>query len=156
AGNFRYDFAPNGTLLKMTDPSGNIQQVSYNATGQYPVQVNDLNTGKVVTFEYGSPGLISRIVENSVAARVLTYSGNRLIGIVLTDQTGAVVTRNDITYDGQGRLASLSADGNASTAISWSYSDAGGGISLANMSWGSGATAGSTGLDYFAQPGSGA
>jgi RHS repeat-associated protein len=156
SGNFRYDFAANGKLLRVTDPSGNIQQVTYDPSARNPVQVADLSTGKVVTFEYGSGGLISRVVENGVAARVLTYSNNRLVAIVLTDQNGIAVTRNDIVYDSQGRLSSLSADNNPATSISWNYTNAGGGISLANMTWGSGPTAGSTGLNYFAQPAAGA
>jgi len=74
AGNFTYEFNSNGQLTSLTDPSGNTQALTYNSEGDLSL-VTDLSSGRILTFEYDTPGQVTRIVENGgVAITHLTYS----------------------------------------------------------------------------------
>jgi RHS repeat-associated protein len=155
AGNYQYFFDTQGALQYLVDPSNNLQYVAY--SNGVPVAIVDLGTKRMVRFEYESnqPGLIARIIENGGAAvSHLTYQSGRLIGIILRDANGVKVNEVAFGYDSVGRLSTLTADNDPASRISWSYTQAGTGTSRATMNWGSGATAGSSGLDYVDDSGS--
>lgn len=152
SGNYRYFFSYSGALQFIVDPSNNIQYVSYK--NGLPSSVTDLGTKKTITFEYDQPGLIARIIENGGAAvSHMSYSAEkRLTAIVLRDRKNALVNQVAYGYDSAGRLTSLTADNDPASRIAWQYTDIGGPLERANMSWGSGATAGSTAYDYLSGP----
>lgn len=152
-GNFTYHFDLDGKLLDITDPQGNVQTVSYNTDGT-PSVVTDVSTGKTLEFEYDTPGIIARFVENGGAAVThLTYdTSNRVTDITVKDSLGTTVRSYTFSYDSAGRLYQTTRDGLSSTTATFSYRKWNDDVYTANLSW----SGGSTNFVYSAAPPSGA
>lgn len=140
AGNFNYEFDSAGKLLIITDPSGNDQSLSYDSNGDL-VDVTDVNSNRSLQFEYDTPGTIARIVEGG-GHRVthLSYGSGKLTEILEKDSLGTTVRDVDLTYNGDGLLASVRKNNDSASVISLSYVDQGNGLFLANMTYPGGAT----------------
>ncbi len=151
-GNWTYDFDSNGKLLSLTDPSNNVQEVSYDSNGD-PTQVEDLSSARVIEFQYDTPGYIARVVEGAGAAVThLTYSSGRLTNVTVKDSLANIIQETDIGYNGLGQINSIMLDNDANSELSFTYQHAGSGIYVGNMSF----QGGNSNLDYFTAPASGA
>lgn len=158
AGNFSYEFDTSGKLTKVIDPSGNEQEVTYDSYSR-PEAVTDLATGREITFEYDTPGgYVSRARENGANVAHYAYSSgtNRLDSITVKDNSANVLRKLQYAYYSDGRVAQISRDNDAATEINFTYvyagSHFGNGVYYGNMSW----SGGSTNLNYFQAPGTGA
>ena len=153
AGNFNYEFDSNGVLLKVIDPAGNEQELTYD-TGGEPLEILDVSSDRVIEFEYDTPGQVARIVENGgFAVTHLTYASNRITEIVLKDALGTTIREAEFTYNGDGLLETVTRDGDASTELTFDYTDAGNNVFVANVEKTS--SEGSS-LNYGQVPGTGA
>lgn len=150
AGNYSYEFDSAGKLIELTDPSGNVQEVTYDGSG-YPIEVTDLSTNRSVEYEYDTPGFIARVVEAGGAATVnLAYTSGKLTEIQITDATPTVLTEVDLAYS-SGRLSQVVRDGDSASTINFTYQDSGNGVMLANATW----SGGGTNINYFGAVGNG-
>jgi RHS repeat-associated protein len=151
AGNYTYTFDGTGALQTITDPSSNVQQVQY--SGLTPTGVDDLSSGRSITFGYTS-GKITSVTEGGGAVVTkLSYTSNLLTGIESRDASNTLIRSLAITYNADGTPATVIRDGDSTTEIDIGYTDAGDGRTLADLSWpGSGGTR----LNYFEIPGTGA
>jgi len=151
-GNWSYEFDANGKLTSLTDPSNNVQEITYDSNGD-PTQVEDLSSGRTIEYEYDTPGQIARVVEGAgEAVTHLTYSSGKLSAVTVKDSLGNTIRDVDVSYNGDGKVSSVTLDNDANSAMNFTYQNAGSGIYVANMTYQGGAS----GLDYFSVPLSGA
>jgi hypothetical protein len=151
AGNYTYQFDGTGLLQTITDPSSNVQQVNY--SGGNPIGVDDLSSGRSISFSYTS-GKISSVTEAGGAVVTnLTYTSGLLTGIEERDASSTLLRSLAIAYNLDGTPTSVIRDGDSSTEVDFSYTDSGTGRRLADLSW---AGSGGTHLNYFELPGTGA
>lgn len=152
AGNYEYEFDTNGILQQITDPQGNVQTLTYDTNGDL-IQVDDSSSAKILEFEYDTPHYIARIVQNGGAAVThLTYGSGKLTGIAVKDSGGTTIRSLAVTYNGNGVPQTVTRDGDSTTTLTVTYTDAGYGVYLANVAWSGGAT----NYVYGKIPGSGA
>ncbi|MBX9681403.1 MAG: hypothetical protein K2X38_21825 [Gemmataceae bacterium] len=152
AGNYKYEFLSGGALSKITDPQGNIQQLTYDSNGRLTT-VTDQNTGKTITFLYNTGAdRPYRVVENSGESKIdFTYVSDRVTSVKIKDSTLNVMQQLDITYNGQGLISTVQKDGDSSSLMTYTYYTQGNGVALGNISW----PGGGTKINYFGIPGSG-
>ncbi len=118
-GNYRYEFSATGKLMKLRDPAGNWQILTYNGSNLY--RVDDLSSKKYISFEY-SGGLISMINENGVRFRTrLSYHYNLLEEVALLNSNNTVATRMTYAYNSYDLLDTVTRDLDATTAAHFSY-----------------------------------
>jgi RHS repeat-associated protein len=133
AGNYTYEFDSNGKLVEIVDPAGNIQELTYDLNGDLE-EVEDLSTGRVITYEYDTPGYIARIVEaGGDAVHHLSYTSNRLSGSVLKDSIGTTIREVAFTYNGDGLLSKIRRDQDSGTDIDFTYKHMGNDLYVANF-----------------------
>ncbi len=151
-GNWTYDFDVNGKLMSLTDPSNNVQQLTYDSNGD-PTQVEDLSSARIIEFQYDTPGLIARVVEGAgVAVTHLDYDTGKLASITVKDSLGNTIQETDISYNVLGQFSSVVMDNDPASAVNVTYQHAGSGIYVANMTF----QGGDSNLNYFSAPLSGA
>ncbi len=149
SGNFTYEFDTAGRLLKISDPNGNEQLLSYDSSDR-PELVTDSSSGKTLEFHYGSNGKIDKVTENGGAAyQEIGYNGNDLItGITTKNAAHSTIRSLALTYDGADRVSTVTRDGNSATTVTVSHKNDGHGKTLANLSY----ATGQTNFNYFAVP----
>ena len=153
AGNYKYEFTTGGALYRITDPQGNIQETTYDSNGKLTT-VTDLSTGKTLSFDYGGGSYVTRVTENGGETKIdFTYSSDRVTSIKVKDSSLAVMQQLDITYTTDGRINTVTKDGDSASTQTFSYYvQPAIGVSLGNISWNGGGTR----INYFAPRGSGA
>ncbi len=166
AGSWTYEFnGPGSGLTKITDPVGNIRQITWALkSGQnHPVEIEEVGTGRTVTLTYDSYPRITQITEDSTGNyTTISYNGNAKISSIQRKTSGGtVIEKVDLTYFTAGGqqhlLKDVEKDGDTASKLSFTYLPQGA-VSgqttyLANMTWPGG---GNANVNYFATPGSGA
>ncbi|MBN9519235.1 hypothetical protein J0H58_12055 [bacterium] len=165
AGSWTYEFnGPGSGLTKITDPVGNIRQITWALkSGQnHPVEIEEVSTGRTVTLTYDTYPRIIQITEDSSGNyTTISYNGNaKISSIQRKNNSGTVIEKVDVTYftaSGQQHLLKdVEKDGDTTSKLSFTYLPQGA-VSgqttyLANMTW----PGGNANVNYFASPGSGA
>ena len=124
AGDFTYSFDATGRLTQITDPAGNAQVVSY--TGSQLTQVQDVNTGKTLSFTW-SGNQITLIKDNpsgtgaALAQTALAYTGNELTSVQAQDGTAATMTSWQYGYYSDGTLKTSTRDNDSATTVTVAY-----------------------------------
>ncbi len=150
-GNFTYEFNSIGKLVKITTPAGNEQAISYDGSGNLDT-VTDVSSGKTLTYTYNGSGYISK-VEGPGSELHLSYTADLLTDVELKNTGGTTTLRSfAFTYNDDDLIETVTKDGDASTEISYSYSDGGNGVFLANIVY----PGGSTDYTYGTVPSAGA
>ncbi len=92
-------FAPNGTLLRQTQPGGQVVNVTYGANGRLST-LTDPVTGAAVMFTYLANGLVDHVTDTSKRTTAFTYDSRGNL-TKITDNHGQTTT---FTSNGEGRV----------------------------------------------------
>ncbi len=135
-GQFKYEFNTSGNLTSITDPQGNIQELTY-VSGK-PTLVTDLSTGKTIEFLYNVDGYIDTVKENGNAAKTeIIYLNGKIQSFVLKDSAQNQVRSGTIAYDIEGRIQNVT---NGAESYTFTYMNGGNSVWLANITHPDGAT----------------
>jgi YD repeat-containing protein len=119
-GHYSYAFDKFGKLLRLTDPAGNIQELTYQE--ERLIRVDDLSSGRALTFSHNSTGQISEVVQNGGPRTVIDYTPLNLAEKVTTYNIDASVAHTiALTYDDEFRLASAEFDNDDKQRYTFRY-----------------------------------
>lgn len=122
AGNFRYTFSGDGRLVLLEDEARNGQELTY-AAGRLQ-RVTDRNTGKSITFGWGSgltADLITRVVENGgLAQTAIEYQDGLATKVTHQDALGTPLTYTTFEYQNH-MLDNVVQDGDPASKVWYTY-----------------------------------